>query len=74
MNFAQCHEISCFFLDGVPYVRFHEFVDRFPTVRMLMLIPIIKLQKLISAKRRVNKRTCGLVDIIKLLRIEMNWD
>ena len=55
-------------------VRFRENVDRFPTIRMMVLTLIIELQKLVPAKRRVNKRTCGLVDIIKLLRIEMNWD
>ena len=55
-------------------VRFRENVDRFPTIRMMVLTLIIELQKLVPAKRRVNKRTCGLVDIIKPLRIEMNWD
>ena len=55
-------------------VRFRENVDRFPTIRMMVLTLIIELQKLVPAKRRVDERTCGHVDIIKLLRIEMNWD
>ena len=55
-------------------VRFRENVDRYPTIKMMMLTLIIELQKLVPAKRRVNKRTCGLTDIIQQLRIEMRWD
>ena len=55
-------------------VRFRENVDRYPTIKMMMLTLIIELQKLVPAKRRVNKRTCGLTDIIQQLRIEMQWD
>ena len=50
MNFAQCHEISCFFLDGVPKVEKQTFLRNHPLSTSIGLL-LLMLHGVFQIKR-----------------------
>ena len=55
-------------------IRFRENVERRPTVRMLILICIIELQKLVLSRTKIGTDVIGLKEYICELRKEIHWD
>ena len=54
-------------------LRFRENTNRFPTAKQVIVTLIIELEYLLKCREVMCNRNFGVLDMIKTLRREINW-